>query len=552
MSFNLLTGTPNATNPTPLASTTADDWGFSAVYPDGSRILTAGEPQDSTAVTPLFPFNNDNNNPAMIGPKNNVMYNPYDAGTIPFSGLADKTAMMPMFSPDGAKIVFNDVTNHWRTRAEVVQDFDAKTNTFSNPVVIYNDANGNYPGWPFFTPDNEYVVFAMGKGPTSQSIPPASFQRRRSGAGVGARTSQPATSTSRASARLGRQRPTTDTRQRASGRGSPATSYLPYPGRDEHLNFYPTGKPGGSGWLFLGLLHQPPSVRQRDGRHDQQRRRAGSRLPRGDEEDLGDAADDRRERMVRVRKTPATPAFFVLPGQGARERQHPRVCRARTLHQDGRRVPDRHRLLRGFCTNGRLRPPADVLEAGRQVQLHPAVLLGRDPCPAVHRRVLRAAGPTNVDRATGGTSMTRTREGYRIFILSIGYALTRGECASGATKFDLHSFGGGDGGASYKASAGGNDASPTDPGAGPSGGLSGVGANGTSGDADDGGSERRDDLEQLQGRALRRPGLPDSGPASSIGVSCTPIQRGPDPTSDSAAAPGPTRRCRTRRTRACA
>ncbi len=55
-----------------------------------------------------------------------------------------------------------------------MQDFNAATNTFSNPVVIYKDAN-NYPGWPFFTPDSKYVVFAMGPGSNFASIPPASF-----------------------------------------------------------------------------------------------------------------------------------------------------------------------------------------------------------------------------------------------------------------------------------------------------------------------------------------------------------------------------------------
>jgi hypothetical protein len=257
MSFNLLNGSPNATNPTPLASTTADDWGFSAVYPDGSRILTAGEPQDSTAITRLFPVNN-NNNPAMIGPKNNVMYNPYDAGTIPFTGLADSTAMMPMFSPDGTKIVFNDVTNHGG-HALVVQDFDPRTNTFSNPVVIYDDQNGNYPGWPFFTPDNKYVVFAMGKSSNFASIPPASFS------GVGpVQASASDVAASDLYITCVRTPGTAAALNLANGfKGNPASSYLPYPGRDEHLDFYPTGSPvaaGGYFWVFFTSRRQYGNV----------------------------------------------------------------------------------------------------------------------------------------------------------------------------------------------------------------------------------------------------------------------------------------------------
>ncbi len=53
MSFDLTkTAKPDPT--TPMASTLNDDWGFSAVYPDGSMLLTSGEAQDST-MTPLFP-----------------------------------------------------------------------------------------------------------------------------------------------------------------------------------------------------------------------------------------------------------------------------------------------------------------------------------------------------------------------------------------------------------------------------------------------------------------------------------------------------------------
>jgi hypothetical protein len=259
-SFNLLNGAPNATMPVATATTMADDWGFSAVYPDGTRVLTAGEGASSTSVTALFPVANTNN-PGMIGPKANVMYNPYDAGTIPFSGLADQGdggvpyAMMPMFSPDGTKIVFNDVSNHGG-HALIVEDFNPATNTFSNPVTVYNGGSSDYPGWPFFTPDNKYVVFAKG-GSNFASIPPASF----SGVGpVQAAASDVAQSdlyiacvrTPGAAVAL----------NLANGYRA-GNSYLPYPGRDEHLNFYPTGSPvaaGGYFWVFFTSRRQYGNV----------------------------------------------------------------------------------------------------------------------------------------------------------------------------------------------------------------------------------------------------------------------------------------------------
>jgi hypothetical protein len=254
MSFNLKSGLPNPTNPTPLASDMTDDWGFSAVYPDGSRLLTAGEPADSTMVTALFPVANTNN-PAMIGPKPNSMYNTSTGATIAFTGLAVQHAMMPMFSPDGKKVVFNDVDNHMG-HGLVVQDFDAATNTFSNPVVVYNDAK-NYPGWPFFTPDSKNVVFAMGPSSNFASIPPASF----SSVGPVQASASDVTTSDLYMVRLATpgQAQSLDLINGLRG----GASYLPYPGRDEHLNFYPTGSPvaaGGYFWVFFTSRRQYGNV----------------------------------------------------------------------------------------------------------------------------------------------------------------------------------------------------------------------------------------------------------------------------------------------------
>jgi hypothetical protein len=256
MSFNLKT-TINAMNPTPVATTMADDWGFSAVYPDGSRLLTAGEAASSTSVTALFPVANTNN-PGMIGPAANVMYNPATGATITYTGLAVQHAMMPMFSPDGKKIVFNDVDpapmGHGG-HGLVVQDFNPATNTFSNPVVIYNDPN-MFPGWPFFTPDSKYVVFAAG-GSNFASIPPASF----SGVGpVQASASDVAASDLYITCLHS---PGTALPLNLANGFRNGKSYLPYGARDEHLNFYPTGSPvaaGGYFWVFFTSRRQYGNV----------------------------------------------------------------------------------------------------------------------------------------------------------------------------------------------------------------------------------------------------------------------------------------------------
>ncbi len=254
MTFNLTTGLPNATNPTPLASDAMDDWGFSAVYPDGTMLLTAGEPADSTSVTALFPVANTNN-PGMIGPKASTMYDTMTGATITFTGLAVEHAMMPMFSPDGTKIVFNDVDNNGG-HGLVVQSYDKMTHTFSNATVIYKDS-ANYPGWPFFTPDSANVVFAMGPSSNFASIPPASF----SGVGPVQAQASDVTTSNLYMVRLSSPG-TAQALDLANGVKS-GTSYLPFPGRDENLNFYPTGSPvsaGGYFWVFFTSRRQYGNV----------------------------------------------------------------------------------------------------------------------------------------------------------------------------------------------------------------------------------------------------------------------------------------------------
>jgi hypothetical protein len=255
MSFSLAGGMlPNASNPTALASTMNDDWGFSAVYPDGSLLLTAGEIADSTMVTGLFPVANPNN-PGMIGPKAAVMYDTKTGATITFSGLSAAHAMMPMFSPDGKKIVFNDIDNHMG-HGLVVEDFNKATKTFSNPVLIYNDPT-NYPGWPSFTPDSKYVVFAMGPGSNFASIPPASFS---SVGPVQAAASDVASSDLYITCL--RSPGTAQALNLANGIRN-GSSYLPFGARDQHLNFYPTQSPvaaGGYFWVFFTSRRQYGNV----------------------------------------------------------------------------------------------------------------------------------------------------------------------------------------------------------------------------------------------------------------------------------------------------
>ena len=342
MSFSLANGaTINATNPVPLASTMADDWGLSAVYPDGSRLLTAGEPTDSTTTSALFPCG-VGDNPGMIGPKANVMYDTKAGTTITYTGLAVTHAMMPMFSPDGKKIVFNDTDNHMG-HSLMVQDFDATTNTFSNPVTIYNDANGMYPGWPFFTPDSSKVIFALGSGANFSSIPPASFT------GIGP---VQASATDVAAGDLyvvTLATPGTAVEMSLANGFRNGQSYMPYPGRDEHLNFYPTGSPvaaGGYFWAFFTSRRQYGNVMTDS---------------TGDIPDPVFHAETKKIWVTAISidsaGDPSHPAFY-LPGQEAPSGNIRAFAALAPCTANGASCTSGIDCCGGYCTNGSCNKPA--------------------------------------------------------------------------------------------------------------------------------------------------------------------------------------------------
>jgi hypothetical protein len=134
--------------------------GFAGIFPDGSRMMTNGPPSASNA-SGFFPAG-AGNLPALIGPAESHLLDARSGARLPAPGWDGEVlhAQMPMFSPDGRMIAYNDA-DQGGGHSLWIADFDPATNTFSNRREVFRDAT-LYPGWPFFTPDSRAVIFQLG------------------------------------------------------------------------------------------------------------------------------------------------------------------------------------------------------------------------------------------------------------------------------------------------------------------------------------------------------------------------------------------------------
>ncbi|HKP59317.1 MAG TPA: hypothetical protein VJV78_21485 [Polyangiales bacterium] len=120
---------------------------YGALYPDGSKYLST-----STSVSVGHA---ELAQPVTAAPQAEL----FDTATgqvVPDTGIA-AGASMPMFSPDGTRLVFNDVA--MGADALAVMDYDTRANKATNYRVLMKDEEATRPGWPFFLPDSKGVVF---------------------------------------------------------------------------------------------------------------------------------------------------------------------------------------------------------------------------------------------------------------------------------------------------------------------------------------------------------------------------------------------------------
>jgi hypothetical protein len=238
-------------------------------------------------ANPVFPA--QGNNPGMLGPKVSVLYSTLDAGATAVTGLDTPYAMMPMFSTDGRMLVYNDNPGGDAGLAAggkiSIASFDETTMTFSNPHVVYSSAS-LYPGWPSFTPDGRQVVFALGNGWNyASAVPPDGLTLWSSDIYV-----------------LDVASGTAHRLDEAAGFDGAGHEYLPFPGRDEDYDFYPTVSPvaaGGYYWVYF-----------------MSRRSYGNVYPGSSESDTGTKAIwvSAIDPCAPAGTDPSHPAFY-LPGQ---------------------------------------------------------------------------------------------------------------------------------------------------------------------------------------------------------------------------------------------
>jgi hypothetical protein len=130
--------------------------GFAGIYPDGSRLMTNGPPNDSTS----FFFPTGPGNVAALVKSTAKLIDSRTGNPLNAVGWDAPHAQMPMFSPKGELIVYND-SDKGAGHSLWMAHFDPATNTFSGQKEIYKHAD-KFPAWPFFTPDSKKIIFALG------------------------------------------------------------------------------------------------------------------------------------------------------------------------------------------------------------------------------------------------------------------------------------------------------------------------------------------------------------------------------------------------------
>jgi hypothetical protein len=218
---------------------------FGAFYPDGSKYLA------QSAVTDVA------RSLMTQGPGAPQAATLYDAttGQVVMNTGIPTGALMPMFSPDGTHLVFND-NAIGMAHGLAITNYDVKTNTASAYKMLTQETGMLRPGWPFFLPDNGGVVFVRTDGADFSGNGAGIMSQMGGlfGGGLGAGNA-PFSELSIVDVASS----TVTVLAKAMGYNTPAdaannTTYLPFGADELHHNYFPTVSPvaaGGYFWVFF-------------------------------------------------------------------------------------------------------------------------------------------------------------------------------------------------------------------------------------------------------------------------------------------------------------
>jgi hypothetical protein len=255
----------------------------------------------------------------------------YDAmtGQVVMNTGIPKGALMPMFSPDGTHLVFNDFaigTAHGLATA----NYDVKTNTASGYKMLMQETGNMRPGWSFFLPDNDGVVFTRTDG-SDFSGNGAGIMSMMGLFGGGGTGTAPFSELSIADVATG----TVTVLAKAMGYNTPAdaasgTTYLPFGADELHHNYFPTVSPvaaGGYFWVFFDSLRNY-------GNQGKMRQLWGAAI------DIQPGGDYKLD--------PSHPAFY-LPGQELGTGNHRAFAALDPCKKDGDKCTSGIDCCGGFC-----------------------------------------------------------------------------------------------------------------------------------------------------------------------------------------------------------
>jgi hypothetical protein len=136
--------------PNPPGATNAGPRGaYGALYPDGSKYLATSVQMEVARA---------NLAQGIGGSPDAALYDSTSGAVVPNTGIPTG-ALMPMFSPDGTRLAFNDFAIEMG-RGLVIMNYDTKTDTASGYKMVAKEADPMRPSWPFVLPDNGGVIYA--------------------------------------------------------------------------------------------------------------------------------------------------------------------------------------------------------------------------------------------------------------------------------------------------------------------------------------------------------------------------------------------------------